>query len=177
MAPHANVSKNGHPESFCVDCTSFQSTFISALIQSPHFPEVRKMQELIYKVAQLTYKIFSLDKALEEGDIQVLRNICDDMKENQKSYEYEVSKIDLDEDRIVATHEEAFKNLYKMTPDVPMYAFVCCEGLNFARDMTKIANMRKLIDTAICAEVMKDAQKNEIRSTFLRTALPNCAKV
>ena len=166
---HSDISKLGHPRSCYVDCTSCKSTFLPTLILSPHFPKVRKIRRIVYRILQLTKRISLLDKNLKEGNVEELQKLRDYMKENQTTYEYEGNDINLNEDDIMTSHRKAFLKLQKNTSDTPIHSCVCCESLESVRNMTEIAKMRKPINTAIWVAVIKDAQEKNRQSTYVCT--------
>ena len=120
-AIHANPSKLGHPSSCYVDFRTCSSQFISTLILAPHFPNVRYIKTLIYRISRLIKKIDETDEALDNADLGYLQTEYTEVKETIKSTEHEQSlEIELNEDCIKEKYFNAFEALRKKTKDVPI---------------------------------------------------------
>ena len=145
---NADSSKLGHPLSCYINFRSCNSKFISTLILSPHFPNVRYIKNLVNIIIRLIKKIGETDKPLDEANLDYLQKEFNEVKDNCKSSEHEQTKeIELNEDCIKENFVNAFGILRKRIKDIPIHLCVSCEKLCYRRNVTEVKKMRAPLDT------------------------------
>lgn len=178
--------KLGHYSNCYKSKSSCNIFFISIELLSPHFPSVRYIKRLVYKIKEYFDKLNSLDKALESANIEILTKITNDMKEKGNLLDKDQDGICLDEDQIRLSYKSAFLALTKRSLDTPRFKCISCQTLNFRQKSTDLNKLRKPINTEIwlnltnylklkpllnsdyiCDNCLKKIRSNELPSTCI----------
>ena len=71
---------------------TFFLSFLPVLLLAPHFSIVRYLKRIIYKILEYYEKIGILDKAFNETDLEYMKKISNDQKQESSTIEktYEI---------------------------------------------------------------------------------------
>jgi len=80
--------KLGHPNSCYIDLNLCEAMSLSMQLLAPHFPNVRYIRRLIYRLKDFYEKVLKLDKALSSADLNTLNEIITLAQEKADMYKY-----------------------------------------------------------------------------------------
>lgn len=106
---------------------------------------IRYIKILLYHLISINKKLNKLDNALNNIDINTLRDISSKAQQQDGNCIKNNVEINLDEDNIQAQYYLAFKAFTKKSIDTPKYACISCTKYCFKRDiiMVKIDKKRQ----------------------------------
>lgn len=139
-----NISdiKLGHTHSCYINPTLCNGMLFPIQILSPHFPKVRNIKRLIYKLLYSYRKMLGIDAALKFSDMQALEEIVILAQEKADAYKCHQNNIMMSDDDIISKYSCAFKALTKRSMDVPRNICLSCERLCYRREVREIGKLR-----------------------------------
>jgi len=81
--------KLGHTHGCYVNTTLCKATFLVIQLLSPHFPKVRYIKRLIYKMTSFYWKMLHLEKSLTSADLNTLNEIITAARERAITYKHQ----------------------------------------------------------------------------------------
>jgi len=134
--------KLGHPNSCYIDLNLCEAMSLSMQLLASHFPNVRYIRRLIYRLKDFYEKILKLDKALNFGDLNTLYEIITLAQEKADMYKYQQTSIILSDNDIISKYHNTFKALTKRSIDTPRHICVSCERLCHKRNVSQISKLQ-----------------------------------
>jgi len=125
--------KLGHPNSCYIDLNLCEAIYFSMQLLAPHFPNIRYVKRLIYRLTNFYEKMLKLDKASNSADLNTLNEIVTLAQEKTNMYKYQQTSIILSDDNIISKYHNAFKTSTKRSIDTPWHICVSCERLCYKR--------------------------------------------
>ena len=159
-------NKLGHSQACYVDPKLCKSKLLVLHFLSPHYPRVRYIQRLTYRLTHYYNKLLKLDKAIRIGDVQVLEEIVDTLCGKCMSTNViNETVINLNEDEILSKYSKAFAVLTKRSIDTPQFACLSCEKLCFKRNVVDVGKFRKPVSGEQWKKLI-DYLQNNLESTL-----------
>lgn len=78
-----------------IDCKTHKSWFLPIEIISLHFPMIRNIKRLIYNLINLSKKLNTLHKALNNVNINALKDIINDAQQKATTFTQDATEINL----------------------------------------------------------------------------------
>ena len=86
-------NKLGHPNSCYIDLNLCKAMFIQMQLLAPHFPKVRYIRRLIYRLKDFHDKTSKIGEALTSADLDTLNEIVTSAQEKVDMYKHEQTYI------------------------------------------------------------------------------------
>lgn len=155
-AIYQNENKLGHPRIRYDQPLLCESKFLKLKILSYHYPNLRTIERIIYKLNYLFLTIDKIDNALENGDFNELKNLIEIGKKfgvflNNNNTE-NLKKVNLNESVLKKKYKVGIKDYTKIVTDPPSIPCISCERLFCLRDLESFDidnnnNAFELLDT------------------------------
>jgi len=87
---------------------------------APHFPEIRRVVQMLYEVRRHDRKIVEIEHALQHGQLEKLSEIADIAKSNRLR-QFSTDKQPLNETEIYEQHKAAYEKFSERCLDVAKY--------------------------------------------------------
>jgi len=129
--------KLGHTHSCYINTTLCKAMSLPIQLLSPHFPKVRYIKRLVYKMSSIYRKMLQLETSLTSADLDTLNEIITAAQENTSMYKHHQAYIILSDEDIISKYSNSFKALTKCSMDTP-HACISCERLCYKRNISKI---------------------------------------
>lgn len=111
---------------------------------SPHYPKVRNIQRLTYRLKHYYEKLIKLDEALYLGNIEILEKIVKITRDKCTFTNIDDKEIlTLNEDKIMLKYSKAFTLFTKRSIDVPQFPCLSCEKLCFRKNIIDVTKFKK----------------------------------
>ena len=161
------TDKLGHTQACYINPNLCKAMSLSIQLLSPHFPKVRFIKRLIYRIRADYRKLINLEKALNSGDIDTLNELIILAQDRANMYKHHQSLTDLSDDDIISKYSKAFKALTKRSMDTPRYVCVSCERLCYKRSVSEISKVKTQLDIPIWRDLMAHIKKLNIDLQYI----------
>jgi len=148
-----------------VDLNLCEAMSLSMQLLASHFPNVRYIRHLIYRLKDFYEKVLKLDKALSSTDLNTLNEITL-AQEKADIYKYQQTSIILSDDNIISKYHNAIKALTKRSIDTPRHICVSCERLCYKRNVSQI-KLQAQKDIPICRDLMAYVEQRKINPQYI----------
>ncbi|XP_036140365.1 uncharacterized protein LOC118644830 [Monomorium pharaonis] len=161
------TDKLGHTQACYINPNLCKAMSLSIQLLSPHFPKVRFIKRLIYRMRADYQKLINLEKALNSGDIDILNELITVAQNRANMYKHHQSLTDLSDDDIISKYSKAFKALTKRSIDTPRYVCVSCERLCYKRNVSEISKVKTQLDIPIWRDLMAHIKNQNINPHYI----------
>ena len=158
--------KLGHAQSCYSDLTLCKAMLIPVLLLSPHFPKVRDIKRLIYKLMHVYQKMLKLDEALNCADLDMCNKIVTEAQEKADIYKRNQTDAIVSDGDIFSKYKNAFKILKKRVMDTPHHACISCERLCYKRSVSEVNKIIK-INNPVWKDLIEYVKKQEIAEQYI----------
>ena len=124
---------SGHSKVCHLDEKACNSTLLYLRRLSPHFPNIRKLVNMIYGVKWADNQICSLDQALQAGNLDALHKTVTEQKHNNYTYGGTCSMA-IDETKILEKFMNTFVLYNKKCSELAEFPCMSCNKLCFKRE-------------------------------------------
>lgn len=131
-------NKMGHPKDCYEKPLSCKSMFLKLSYLSAHYPWLRTIKRLIYKIKAYYQSISQIENALNTNDIVELKNIAKSFNILRTKFHCPDDVICLDEVKIKNKYETGIIEFQKIDRDPPSIPCISCERLCCFRDMSSL---------------------------------------
>ena len=156
----------GHPLVCHANPLLCKSRFLKLLIVRAHFPEMRTIEKLIYKLLRLNKQLFEIQNALSNSDKDKLFEIYKN-SEIRKLQSVTANKNDLNEAYLKKKYKRGYALFMMKNSDLPILHCISCERLRRQSDLRKLDNYRYKIDNEPWKELMNKYVTDEINGDFI----------
>ena len=134
-------NKSGHPIICYAQPLSCSSKFLKLNILSCHYPYLRTIKRQIYQVKHFYIDIQRIEDALNNTDVDELRNILSEADHLAMPYRNNNTEICLDENEIKKKYNRGIKEYTKIEMDPPKIPCVSCERLCCSRKVVQLVTI------------------------------------
>ena len=134
----------GHNKACHVDPDACGSMLLYLRHLAPHFPDIRRIVNMLYTVRKVNTSLSKIDHALETENVAALEKIIKEEKET-KRVKFTVSHDALDETKLSKDSAIAIKAFNTSNLQLAEYPCISCMKLCFKRDVTELAACKKPI--------------------------------
>ena len=131
----------GHPELCYTDPVACGSKLLYLRHLAPHYPNLRRIVNMLYNICWVDRNLSSLDCALTKGNVTVLEQIVKEHKQSKSSYA--VCDDGIDESKVMEEYSAAMVAFKKRCLDLPESPCMSCSKLCFRRDSVKLDSCLK----------------------------------
>ncbi|KAL7290831.1 hypothetical protein TKK_0015569 [Trichogramma kaykai] len=146
-AESRNVDKKGHPEICYMNPITCGSKFLYLHVLSFHYPQLRTLKRIIYRIKQIYAQIVKIESSLIEGDYESLKIILSESEKILSRVDpSKVNEISLDENELKNIFQVGIKEYTKIILDTPIIPCVSCERLFRSKSVEKAETLSKRED-------------------------------
>lgn len=160
-------AKLGHTHNCYIDLTLCKVMSLSIQVLSPHFPNVRNIKRLVYRLTSVYRKMCSVDRALLCTDLQTLKDIVTLAQKKADMYKYQYCNVVLSDDDIISKYYDAFAAFTKRSMDTSRHICVSCERFCYKRSVCEINKLKIPIDNAVWRDLMAYAKQQNINLQYI----------
>ena len=139
-----DANLQGHNKACHIDPDACGSMLLYLHRLAPHFPDIRRIVNMLYTVRKANTSLSKIDHALETENVAALEAIIKEEKET-KRFKFTVSRDALDETKLSKDNAIAIKAFNTRNLQLAEYPCISCMKLCFKRDVTELAACKKPI--------------------------------
>ena len=129
----------GHPLVCYISSPPCQSPMLYLRMIAPHFPDIRRVVQMLYEVRRHDRKISEIELALKCGNLEKITEITEIAKRNRLR-EIESEHHPLCETEIYEQHKEGYERFFERCLDVAKHPCLSC----YQRDCSHLDSLRVL---------------------------------
>ena len=131
----------GHHEVFHSDPVACRSKLLYLRHLFPHYPNLRRIVNMLYNIRQVDNKLCSIDCALTTGNVADLEQIVKEHKQSKSSYA--VYDDGIDENKVMEEYIVAIVAFKKRRLELPEFPCMSCNKFCFRRECIKLDHCLK----------------------------------
>ena len=143
----------GHPLHCYMETPPCDSPLLYLRKLAPHYPDIRRVVQMLYEVRRHDRKIAEIEQALQLGQLEKLSEIADTAKKNRLK-QFQIEHQPLNEIQIYEQHKAGFEKFSERCLDVAKYPCISCNKLCYRRDCSHLDSLRILPNTSKWQDLM-----------------------
>ena len=133
----------GHPLHCYIASPPCHSPLLYLRMLAPHFPDIRRVVQMLYEVRRHDRKIAEIEHALKCGDLEKISEIAEIAK-TSRLRQFDVDHNPLSETQIYEEHKAAYEKFSERCLDVANYPCISCDKLCYRRECSHLNSLRIL---------------------------------
>jgi len=130
----------GHPLICYTASPPCDSVLLYLRMLAPHFPDIRRVVQMLYEVRRHDRKITEIEHALKHGDLQSILEINDTAKKSRLK-QIKIDHHELNETEIYERHKAAYEKFSEKCLDFAKYPCISCDNLCYRRGCSHLSSL------------------------------------
>ena len=158
----------GHNKACHADPDACGSMLLYLRRIAPHFPDIRRIINMLYTVRKMSASLSKIDHALETKNVAALKEIIKEEKDMKRT-NFTVSRDTLDESKIKKDNAIAIKAFNTRNLQLAEYPCISCTKLCFKREVTELVACKKPIEGDAWKRLLDHYESNPVVDDGLPT--------
>ena len=163
-----DTNLQGHNKACHVDPDACGSILLYLRRLAPHFPDIRRIINMLYTVRRENASLCKIDNALETENVAALEEIIKQEKE-MKRFNFTVSRDALDESKLRKDNAIAINAFNTHNLQLAEYPCISCMKLCFKREVTELAACKNPIEGDAWKQLLDHYETNPVVDDGLPT--------